>query len=88
VDVPGRAHGAVRVRAPHAGAPLQGPRRQDPQGGTAPGRQGQGDVAPLLQAAGLPLQERPVHLRQLRRRLAVRMVISTVVLLVRCRGYS
>jgi hypothetical protein len=74
VDVPGRAHGAVRVRAPHAGAPLQGPRRQDPQGGRVPGRRA---LAPLLQAAGLQLQERPVHVRQLRRRLTVRVVISS-----------
>ncbi|XP_025826869.1 uncharacterized protein LOC112902155 isoform X2 [Panicum hallii] len=68
VDVPGGAHGAVRVRAADPGTALQRAPRADPQGGRVPRQR---PVAALLQAAGVPVQERAVHLRQLRRRLAV-----------------
>ena len=74
VDVPGGADGDVRVRAADAGAAVERAAGEDPQGGGVPRQRA---VAALLQAAGIQVQERAVHLRQLRRRLAVPMVIIT-----------
>uniref|UniRef100_A0A453J3G8 Ferric reductase NAD binding domain-containing protein n=1 Tax=Aegilops tauschii subsp. strangulata TaxID=200361 RepID=A0A453J3G8_AEGTS len=70
VDVPGGADGDVRVRAADAGAAVERAAGEDTQGGGVPRQRA---VAALLQAAGVPVQERAVHLRQLRRRLAVPM---------------
>ena len=75
VDVPRGADDRVRVRTTDPDAAVEGAGGAQSQGGRAPGAGGPA-VAALVQAAGVQLQERTVHLPQMSCRLTIPVVSS------------
>uniref|UniRef100_A0A0A9FBU4 Uncharacterized protein n=1 Tax=Arundo donax TaxID=35708 RepID=A0A0A9FBU4_ARUDO len=71
MDVPCHPPPSLRRRAASPGATVaRADDGEDREGGGVPGER---DRHPHEQAARVPVQERPVHLRQLRRGLALRV---------------